>query len=98
MSTESETETSWDNYRDDYPFREHRQPEVHMIRHGITGTPLCIFDDYEKVEAWLDDFEDEASNFDVVTFPGRMPMFVLERGGQMLPITEAQLNRGCYQL
>jgi hypothetical protein len=95
---ETEDDT-WDSYRDDYPFTESRlPPAIHIIRHGITGTPLCVFKNPDDVEAWLDDFEEEAEAFDVVEFPGSYPMLVLEKDGNLFPVTESGLQRALYVL
>jgi hypothetical protein len=94
MATESE---SWDNYRDGYPFPESRTPPaVRIIRHAITGTPICVFRNPDDVEAWLDDFEEEADQFEVVEFPGSYPMLVLEKDGNLFPVTEHGLQRALF--
>lgn len=94
----TKTSNTWDDYGEDYPFAEHRAPEIHMIRHGVTGTPICVFDDIEKVETWLADFDEEVENFDVVSVPGKYPRILLERNGMFLPTSEAALSHACYQL
>ena len=91
-------QSTWDDYADEYPYREYRDPTVYMIRHADTGAPLCVFKNSEDVDAWLDDFDDEADQFDVVSFPGKYPMLVLERGGQLFQTTEAQFQHACFKL
>jgi len=68
------------------------EPEmIHIIRDGMTGAPLAVFDLQGDVDQWLADFDDEPTRFTVTSFPGTFVQLVLEKEGELLPIHESQL-------